>query len=245
MRLLTTDSQIPTVELFVKDPPPYAILSHRWQDDEVTFQDISRPDISQKMKGYEKLVTSCQMARKLGFKYLWMDTCCIDKTNSDELTEAINSMYRWYKQSGVCLAFLFDVEKTDPESAAESKWFTRGWTLQELIAPTEVIFYNQKWQLCGTKTSMAFQIRERTGIDEVVLLTGNMDSIPVSRKMFWASSRETQRPEDEAYSLLGIFGINMPAIYGEGHRAFIRLQEEILKTTLDHSIFAWGSRQVW
>ena len=163
------------------------------------------------------------------------DLCCIDKTSSAELSEAINSMYRWYQESGVCYAYLADVP---PNAFSKSRWFTRGWTLQELIAPSTVIFLDQKWQEIGTKSSLQRVISEITGIPTDILLGGDLEDASIAQRMSWASKRETTRVEDAAYCLMGIFSIHMPMLYGEGERAFIRLQEEIMRVSDDHSLFA-------
>ncbi|KAK2755103.1 hypothetical protein FQN54_006632 [Arachnomyces sp. PD_36] len=241
MRLLVTE----TGELreFLDSPPPYAILSHRWRDEEVTLQDHSLPHVKS-MNGYSKLSKACEVARGLGFEYLWMDTCCIDKTSSAELSEAINSMYTWYTESVICLAYLDDIRPGfDLEDFSKSQWFYRGWTLQELIAPAEVLFFSKNWSLLGTRVSLSARIMAVTGIDEEFLISRNIDNVSAATKMAWASKRVTTRVEDEAYCLLGLFDVNMPTIYGEGNKAFIRLQEEILRKSNDHSIFAWGHRE--
>ena len=239
MRLLNTGTK--KLEDTGPRTPVYAILSHRWLEEEVTLQDMSRFDVDS-MKGYMKLSGACDIARNIGFKYPWMDTCCIDKTSSAELSEAINSMFMWYRRSALCIAYFDDVRKDTWESQiTNAKWFTRGWTLQELVAPKEVLFVDERWRIIGTKTSLASIITNITKINTEVLLTGDMSEISVAKKMSWAATRTTTRLEDRAYSLLGIFGVNMPTIYGEGANAFMRLQEEIMKKSDDQSIFAWGS----
>lgn len=233
MRLLNTESK--RLEEFDANPPDYAILSHCWFKEEVSFQDMSRSDV-EKMKGYAKLSAACNMAHHLGYPYLWMDTCCIDKSSSAELSEAINSMYSWYKSAGLCIAYLNDVDG----DIKGSRWFKRGWTLQELIAPEDVIFADRNWDIVGMKSSLASLLANITGIDEDVLLTGNIEGLSIAKRMSWAANRDTTRREDRAYSLMGIFGVNMPPIYGEGDKAFIRLQEEIMKKSNDQSIFTWS-----
>jgi ankyrin repeat protein len=221
----------------------YAILSHTWQDEEVSLQDIETGR-SAKKKGYEKIKKCCSQAMADGFEYVWIDTCCIDKTSSAELSEAINSMYRWYQEADVCYTYLADVLLEAEFSKAKfcsSRWFTRGWTLQELIAPLTVIFFDSEWKELGTKASLQQFISDRTGIPSDILLGQDLEKASVAQRMSWAADRETTRIEDRAYCLLGIFGINMPLLYGEGERAFIRLQEEILRVSDDHSLFAWRS----
>jgi len=245
MRLLNTETR--KLEFFTdSDTPLYAILSHRWGNDEVLFNDVDE-DLSYTDKaGYDKLNNACIQAESQGFQYIWIDTCCIDKTSSAELSEAINSMFRWYQESTVCYAYLSDVDDDTVPSHQfnRSNWFSRGWTLQELIAPPVVIFYNSSWSELGTKSDLGSTITNITGIPLAILKGENVDTASVAQRMAWASKRKTTRIEDQAYCLMGLFGINMPMLYGEGELAFIRLQEEILKTSNDHSIFAWTSKYI-
>ncbi|KAL6246252.1 hypothetical protein RBB50_006487 [Rhinocladiella similis] len=218
--------------------PQYAILSHRWEVEEVTFQDMTNPQILGK-RGYGKIQSAAWLAKNKGLSYLWVDTCCIDKNSSSELTEAINSMYRWYKEAQICFAFLTDVEIHKHEIST-SVWFTRGWTLQELIAPRNVAFHDKNWVFLGTKEQLATYLAQATGIAlDVLVGKSSPSSCSVAQRMSWAAKRKTERIEDRAYSLLGIFDVSMPMLYGEGERSFTRLQEEIIKHSDDHSIFAW------
>ncbi|KAH7237302.1 heterokaryon incompatibility protein-domain-containing protein [Fusarium solani] len=236
MRLLhTTEHKVKEV----KTTAQFAILSHTWEKDEITFQDIERPGADEK-EGYNKLRNACSVAAADGFDYIWIDTCCIDKTSSAELSEAINSMYRWYQEAEVCYAYLADVPFCE---FSQSRWFTRGWTLQELIAPSTVIFFDKEWEVIGTKSELARLISDRTQIPIGILSGGDIWSASVAQRMSWASKRKTTRIEDLAYCLMGIFDIHMPMIYGEGERAFIRLQEQIMKTSDDFSLFAWRSTE--
>ncbi|KAI1792773.1 HET-domain-containing protein [Ganoderma leucocontextum] len=195
----------------------------------------------------EKIRRSCEIARAHGYRYLWIDSCCIDKTSSSELSEAINSMYIWYRDASVCYAYLSDVlMDSDPDlwklGFRMSRWFTRGWTLQELVAPRNIVFLTTEWLVIGTKVTLVADIELVTGIESDVLMhRKSLDEVSVARRMCWAATRQTTRVEDEAYSLLGIFDINMPTLYGEGDRAFRRLQEEILKRIPDQSIFVWDT----
>ena len=225
MRLLHTRT-LKLEEFGGNEIPLYAILSHTWRKNEITFQDIEGGDAEKKV-GYEKIRETCRIAKDHGFDYVWIDTCCIDKTSSAELSEAINSMYHWYQESGMCYAYLADVQcNTETMSLAKfskSRWFNRGWTLQELIAPSVVIFLNQEWKEIGTKSSLQRMISTISGIPANILLGGNIESASVAQRMSWASERKITRVEDLAYCLMGIFGINMPMLYGEGEKAFIRL----------------------
>jgi hypothetical protein len=237
MWLLNTSSL--ALSAFFDNTPHYVILSHTWGSEEVSFQDIkgSHDQISHRA-GYKKIKDCCAKASEAGFRYVWIDTCCIDKTNSTELSEAINSMFRWYKNSTTCYAYLEDVLPEGPRFVG-SRWFTRGWTLQELIAPTDVLFFDRDWNDIGTRESLKGSIEKVTGIPEPVLMNRPLREHCVAEIMSWAADRRTTRIEDRVYSLLGLFGVNMPLIYGEGENAFLRLQLEIMKNTTDHSILAW------
>ncbi|OCL08629.1 HET-domain-containing protein [Glonium stellatum] len=223
------------------DIPPYAIMSHTWRKDEVSLQDMAGLDESWKQKaGFQKIRYCCEQAVRDELKWAWVDTCCIDQSNSAELSKSINSMFRFYSRAKLCYAYLADISSDDPKKLRNSKWFTRGWTLQELIAPSNVIFYNASWTAIGTKRDLMHEISDITHIDEVVLGGGDLERVSVARKMSWAATRITTILEDMAYCLLGIFNVNMPLLYGEGERAFIRLQKHILEVSFDQSLFAWG-----
>ena len=243
MRLLNS-STCQLEEFFADRIPRYAILSHTWEEDEVLFTDMERRSVEGKA-GYKKIRYSCDQAKKHGLGYIWVDTCCIDKRSSAELSEAINSMYSWYQEAEVCYAYLADVPATVNATAnnsafAESKWFTRGWTLQELLAPSNVLFFSGDWIEVGEKSTLDDIISCITGID-MCYLTGeeSLELASVATRMSWASRRVTTRVEDIAYCLMGLFAVNMPMLYREGKRAFIRLQEEIMKNSDDQSLFAW------
>ncbi|KAI1199369.1 HET-domain-containing protein [Nemania serpens] len=280
MRLLHCESL--TFEEFVHDVPPYAILSHTWGDEEVSLDDLKNRATASLLKGHEKISATCRIAQEQRLGYVWIDTCCIDKSSSAELSEAINSMFAWYRDAAVCYAWLSDYAQdsafslTDEavlasfesrESIAENdrgfsdpppltskeldmrnsigqglkkcKWFSRGWTLQELIAPKHVEFYDRDWNYFGPKTQLAPILSWITGVDSAVLRGGPLDHVLVGRRMSWAANRQTRRVEDLAYCLLGIFDINMPLLYGEGEKSFTRLQQEIIQSSNDLSIFAW------
>ena len=243
MRLLNS-TNLQLKDFFADQIPIYAILSHTWGDCEVSFGDIQNGGAECKT-GYEKIRRSCQQpaAQRLG--YIWIDTCCIDKSSSAELSEAINSMYSWYKRAEICYAYLADVPATlgtaiEKAAFANSRWFKRGWTLQELIGPMDMIFFSREWIEIGTKATLCEEIAAITGIS-VSILTGrtSFESASIAKRMSWASDRATTRKEDLAYCLMGLFDINMPLLYGEGEKAFIRLQEEIIKHSDDQSLFAW------
>lgn len=240
MRLLKTDTiELQTFEY--GDVPPYAILSHRWGREELTYQDLeAETEAKERKEGFKKVRQCCSKAKADGFDYVWVDTTCIDKSSSSELSEAINSMFNWYHQAERCYAHLADVPSRS--TFKDSEWFTRGWTLQELLAPSDIHFVDENWDDIGTKTSRQQDISNCTGIP-VNILCGDddLDTASVAQRMSWASKRKTQRLEDRAYCLMGIFGIHMPLIYGEGEQAFLRLQEEIMRISHDDSLFAWKS----
>lgn len=262
MRLINANTLL-FEEFFGPLPPPYAILSHRWQAEEVSHAEWRKatktghlpPSHPLRSKaGFRKIFRFCQFALEAGLNYVWVDTCCIDKTSSADLSESINSMFMWYKSAELCYAYLYDWPAggghwaKGRNGASCSEWFTRGWTLQELIAPRQVVFLDRNWNPCGTRGSMARDIAAVTGIAERCLPftpesnPGNLNWwVTVWERLSWASGRKTTRVEDTAYSLLGLFGINMPLLYGEREQAFRRLQEEIVKVEEDCSILAWSS----
>ncbi|KAF2165346.1 hypothetical protein M409DRAFT_24195 [Zasmidium cellare ATCC 36951] len=285
------------LEEFIGDQvPQYYILSHRWGDDEITYKDFVKGRRKDSL-GYRKILDCCEFvvrqhgnpshlagaalatdestATHFGL-YVWIDTCCIDKRSSAELSEAINSMYAYYRDAGICLVHLSDVA-VDPSDAspsigpgpsllkqlAASSWFTRGWTLQELLAPKRVVFLDRQWRVIGRKGyfllpdskdhrsrfssetyNQAFAldhyICQITGIHQKYFYDpSHLPNASIARRMSWAARRTTLRVEDMAYCLLGLFDVNIPLLYGEGPKAFIRLQEELLRKSNDHSIFAW------
>jgi hypothetical protein len=256
-----------------QERPRYAILSHTWEEDEVLFEDIQRTSVSDWIvkKGFFKIKHTCQQALEDGYSFVWIDTCCINKDSSAELSEAINSMWRWYQEAEVCYAYLSDAIYGGVPSLSHCRWFGRGWTLQEMIAPDDVQFYDRDWTYLGSRTSLSTEVSNITGIPEIVLSRSQIDgkqrpsydgymasyrrlygsaninkdtrtmleSFSVAQRMKWASKRETTRVEDTAYCLMGLFDVNMPLLYGEGMKAFYRLQAEIIRGSGDHTILAF------
>ena len=231
MRLIHT-TRLEFVEFFDSRVPRYSILSHCWGDDEVSYQDFIA-GVDHDAARFKKIVDCCNIAQSQGFEWRWIDTYCIDKRSSAELSEAINSMFAWYKRSAVCYAFLSDLvgqqdnvlqsvedmrvvsneltavaaavtpEKRDLSSC---RWFTRGWTLQELIAPTGVIFYDGNLDRISTRESLADDIATVTGIERDYLLKNqSIYDSSIAQRMSWASARTTTRSEDLAYCLLGTY----------------------------------------
>lgn len=261
--------------------PRYVILSHRWENQEVSFQELQttiaalRPAGSIKLTGskFSKIEKTRELATSRdNVDWVWIDTCCINKESSAELSEAINSMYRWYENADVCYVYLSDVRwvgktnldarlgiethKISLASFMESAWFSRGWTLQELLAPHQLFFFDRMWECIGERNELAQHVSSVTGIDEIILTGGTLaggmsgyraqliNNANVAEKMSWAAKRRTTREEDMAYCLLGLFDVNMPLLYGEGGKAFMRLQLEIIRKSADESIFAWRREAV-
>jgi len=246
MRLLQVDSDGKlSLNEFWNDKPPYAILSHTWGVSEVLFQDIGNGTAKNK-DGYVKIEFLAQKAAERGLRHFWIDTCCIDKSSSLELQTAINSMFQWYRDAAVCFVYMADVflgpqhgNNTASWEVAfsRSRWFRRGWTLQELLAPTSVEFLSAGIGApLGDKKSLERHIVEITGIPAKALQGQDLHFFSIDERMRWAQNRETTREEDEAYSLMGLFGVFIPILYGEGkQRAFERLREEIDKRSKDPS----------
>ncbi|KAF2498768.1 HET-domain-containing protein [Lophium mytilinum] len=241
MRLLRLED-FSLVEVVGKNIPRYAVLSHTWGPDqeEVTYKDIVKGTGKNKA-GYAKIQFCERQASLDSLQYIWVDTCCINKSSSAELSEAINSMFSWYQRAERCYVYLSDVRRdnsgeSDPfprhiwtSAFRNSRWFTRGWTLQELLAPTMIGFFSTDGHLLGNRASLLQEIHEATEISIEALLGRKLLShFSVDERMLWAKGRETKREEDAAYSLLGIFDIHMPLIYGEGrNKALRRLRREI------------------
>lgn len=241
MRLLqlTSDGRLEcTDDLLDDEIPPYAILSHTWGEQEVLFQDlqnhVSIRDMDSDLRcRYEKILFCAEQAKRDDLDYFWIDSCCIDKTNSQELQEAIISMFRWYQNAKKCYVYLSDVTDSmigrDVGSALTgSRWFTRGWTLQELIAPNSVEFFSKEGTLLGDRDSLRDIIHEITKIPLGALMGDAMSDFSTECRFSWTEGRQTKRDEDMAYCLLGIFDISMPVMYGEtGRKALSRLKDAI------------------
>ncbi|OQO05100.1 hypothetical protein B0A48_08120 [Cryoendolithus antarcticus] len=268
MRLLNTTT-LAFEEFYDTQQVKCRILSHCWSQDradpEVTLQAHLSGSYNPEGQGWKKILRCCALSKEFGYEWTWIDTCCIDKSSSAEVSEAINSMFKWYQDSSECYVFMDDcdgntlprVDEFDKderwkqgmhvsdvaniETFSKSRWFKRGWTLQELLAPRELLFYSSTDLLLGTKAELASLLSYSSGIaQEYILHPDGIRTASVAIRMSWASDRTTTRVEDIGYCLLGIFGINMPLLYGEGQNAFQRVQHEIIRTHVDLSIFAWG-----
>ena len=230
MRLLHIDT-LEFAEFADEKRPIYAIASHRWQKEEVTFKEVNERRNTKK-KGYQKVRKFAKYIRDNvpKVKWLWIDTCCINKDSAAELSEAINLMFKWYRNAAICLAYLADVDAAgDEQSFKKSEWFERGWTLQELLAPPTVIFITKTWQVIGNKGAssnkysrspagpgLEREIAARTGIPEQILHDYNASQgLSVKERLKWIEGRKTSRAEDMSYALFGIFGVTDGANYGE------------------------------
>ena len=247
--------------VFNDQPPAYAILSHTWgnANDEVKLKDIEDDSASSK-PGYAKLEFCAAQTAHDGLQYFWIDSCCIDQTNNVELTEAINSMYRWYYNASSCYVYLPEISVPDPTNIGmprqqwvstweqifrSHRWFTRGWTLQELIAARSVEFFSKEHTRLGSKESLEKIIQEITAIP-VPAIRGSLDDYSYDERMSWAGTRATSRPEDMAYCLLGILKISMPMIYGEGQAAAMsRLRRELaVQNQVDEAVHNSGKYRI-
>jgi hypothetical protein len=206
----------------------YAILSYTWGDDEVLFHDFLVPEVRKAKQGWSKIELTCRQAAADGLSHAWVDSCCINKESSSELSESINSMFRWYTHSAHCYVFLSDYKLPSstsvPRDITTSNWFTRGWTLQELIAPQRFAFFDAEWKFIGTKKELSKKIAGRTRIDVNILtattveaIRAGLDRCTVATRMSWAAHRKTRRPEDVAYCLLSIFDLNCPCSTGKAN----------------------------
>jgi hypothetical protein len=240
MRLLKRGSKedLTLVTFSTDSLPPHGILSHTWgeYEEEVTYGDLSAGS-GKSRAGYAKTRFCIERAAQDGLRYFWIDTCCIDVSSSAELNEAFNSMFRWYKNAAKCYVYLSDVSAGQTpgrehseqweHSFKRSRWFTRIWTLQELIAPNSVEFFSVDGKRLGDKMSLEQPIHEITGLP-VAALRGHLPEFSISERISWARSRSARLDEDRVYGLLGLLNVSMPIIYGEGYsHAFRRLQEEI------------------
>lgn len=247
MRLLNTSTY--GFEEFSDRPIPYyALLSHRWEKRESSYQSYNLRQ-GNDGPGVRKIVHFCDFAKaqQPPYRYVWVDTCCINKQDNTELTVSINSMYGWYQNARARFVYLRDLPPKDEAHKKErrdafcnSVWCQRGWTLQELLAPPRVVFCDRNWEVYGCKARLSKEIEGITGIAKPFLDgTYKPGQASMAMRMSWASIRQTTKPEDMAYCLLAVFDMSMPLLYGEKKKAFMRLQEEILKHSDDESIFAW------
>ncbi|KAG2354882.1 hypothetical protein BDR07DRAFT_1427965 [Suillus spraguei] len=231
----------------------YASLSHRWEEKEPLLQDIQGKCIYESeldpIGSIMKLRSFCTTARNAGHKWAWSDTCCIDKSNNVELQESVNSMFIWYHHSALTIVYLSDVPPSSKSGAlAKSAWNTRGWTVQEFIAPKVILFYQSNWtpylddRTLNHKESVAImqELKEATGIDQTAFVPFCPSMSGAREKLHWASNRVTTRQEDIAYSLFGIFGVRLSVDYGEKQdKALGRLLQEIVARSGDITSLDW------
>ncbi|KAF2766363.1 hypothetical protein EJ03DRAFT_345196 [Teratosphaeria nubilosa] len=242
--------------------PGYAILSHTWGEEEITFSEIHDIKAAKSMKRFKKVELTCRQAYADGLEHAWIDTCCIDKSSSAELAEAINSMFYWYQKSAVCYVYLSDftlsgrkiaswgpyiadsAEVHEDTAAMDNPIIEKHKIQKELIAPTYVAFFDESWTFFGERAGLAnvfatFMIVPRALLQRGGSLRFALDPFNIAARFSWAYNRHSTRVEDAAYSLLGLFDVNMPLLYGEGPKALVRLQEAIMRTDCDDSILLW------
>jgi len=248
MRLLRCDAagRFSLTKDLVSDDtiPPYAILSHTWiEGEEVTYQDLV-DGTGEGKSGCDKLRFCAERAVEDGLEHFWVDTCCIDKSSPSEVSRNINAMFHYYQKAVRCYVYLVDVSVAKREGANDrssdclweqafraSRWFTRGWTLQELLAPSVVEFFSKERRRLGDKNSLKRWIHEITGIPQSALEGTRLSRFTVDERFLWAEPRKTTVQEDKVYSLLGIFDVQIPLYYGKesAEGAHRRLQEVLDK----------------
>jgi len=221
--------------------PPYAILSHTWIDGEEVLYNELVAGICKSKAGYDKIRFCGERAAIDNLRYFWVDTCCINKSINQELQTAINSMFHWYQRASKCYVYLSDVQVPEEvidarsfritweDAFRRSRWFTRGWTLQELLASSTVEFFSRGGKPLGSKISLELEIHEITKVP-IEALRGQrpLSKFSVPERMSWVANRQTTYKEDKVYCLLGIFGVYLLPNYGEGEEyAAQRLEEEI------------------
>jgi hypothetical protein len=256
MRLLHFDAlgRLILTDFRGKPIPPYAILSHRWGDSEILIEDISNGNYKDIEEGYEKLQFCVEQAARDGLQYSWIDTCCIDRWDNNERSKAINSMFQWYRNAARCYVFLSDVSLsavTDTAACSDweasfrkSEWFTRGWTLQELIAPVSVEFFSREGQRIGDKASLDRLLHDVTNIPLAALRNCPLDQFSTSERRRWVENRRTTEDEDIVYCLLGVLGVSMPTTYGEGKESALRrLQAEVEEAGSAPSVILFSRNQ--
>lgn len=256
MRLLHLDAlgRLILTDFRGKPIPPYAILLHRWSDSEILIEDISNGNYKEKEEGYEKLQFCVEQAARDGLQYSWIDTCCIDRWDNNERSKAINSMFQWYRNAARCYVFLSHVSVSSATEASqrssleasfrESDWFTRGWTLQELIAPVSVEFFSREGLRIGDKALLDRLLHDITGIPLTALRNCALDQFSTSERRRSAENRETTEEEEIVYCLLGVLGISMPITYGEGQEsAQRRLQAEIEASGSTPSVISFSRNE--
>jgi hypothetical protein len=266
---------------WVDDVTRFAILSHTWERGELSYQDLHGqndlsgshlcpPDSDQdsdRKRSFEKLHNFCDIAKEYGTEFAWADNVCIDKSSSAELDESIRSMFSWYRDATICIVYL--AQTNDLRDLVHDRWFARGWTLQELLAPRHLKFYSKRWhpltEFLNDKISAedVRKLNDQRLSRQLDLLSGAIlkaaglvmqhvrDFIPGIRhpslpeRMQWIARRVTTRGEDQSYSLMGIFDVSISIAYGEGReRAFFRLFQAILEVGYERDWLLWTGRSV-
>ncbi|KIO10640.1 hypothetical protein M404DRAFT_128934, partial [Pisolithus tinctorius Marx 270] len=234
----------------------YVMFSHVWQGNEPSFQDIN--DVESKSVWNlpdtplnEKLRNFCKEVRRLGHNWAWSDTCCIDKSTSSTLNQSLTSMYKWYANSVATLVFLAGVAHPSKSGdLARSIWMTRAWTLQELLSPNVIFFYDSEWKpyLGDTGSNhkespdIMQELADATEIPRGTIVTFSPADLGVHEKLRLASMRSATVEEDVAYSLIGIFKSDIRPQYGEGTDALGHLLEEIVARSGEVTVLAWSGK---
>lgn len=230
----------------------YAMLSHKWNIDEPLFNELPNGVFAPGLPPrFSKLRSFCEVAKCLGLGWAWCDTCCINKESSAELDEAITSMFRWYRDSALTIVYFFDISGFSRDDLIKSKWFKRGWTLQELLAPRVMRFYDRTWTPCVRGPAYNHKLVPEwlhalqcaTGIPPSALQEFTPGPDNPREKLRWASARSTTRGEDQAYCLFGIFDLTLQPQYGEGEKAFGRLLAELIRITQDTGLLDWNGKR--
>lgn len=245
-----------TLRKALRNTIKFAIFSHRWGSEEPTFLDMTsepRKGTLKALSGYQKLTRFCGIAQQYSCELAWSDTCCINKESSAELEEAIQAMFKWYRTANICIAYL--ACSTNLVDFEKEPWFTRGWTLQELLAPEKMKFYGREWIPLSEDPddkhpraldnsvphdTILTTIIHLTEIAEYDLVDFSPGVFRVQQRLRWAARRTTTRVEDMAYSLIGLFDVSMTITYGEGQRSWFRFMEIILRHCKSWDVFAWA-----
>lgn len=239
LRLIGARDLLP-IRFSADKAPPYAFISHCWlhPDEEPTLRDLV-DNVAYRKAGFTKLQRAADVALRRGLEYFWIDTCCVDGRIIHEVRQAIKTVALWLTKADICFVYLSDVKAVEQrsslnsnhESLRKSKWFTRSWTLVELLVPQRVEFFSDNWTALGDKSTLEKVITEVTLIPARALQgTIPLKNFPVELIRSWTDHRESHRPEDEAYCLLSLLEIDMTIHYDEGKDlAWGRLNNEIEK----------------
>lgn len=239
-----------TLELheFSRSTPSYATFSYVTDENEASFEDLAQAQKDRCKDSIKIIERACDQARIAGYEWLWNHAACVDKRSCAAQSEAINSLPRIYRDCEHSIVYLEDLyhdqfeDEQIGERLAACRWIKNIWAIPQIVFPREVYFYSSDWSQIGTKRSLLPHLSSIIGIDQPALEHwGCLEDYSIARRMSWASEMTAFRTEDLAYALLGLFDVGMPIIYGEGGKAFLKLQEEIIRDTDDFSLLAWDN----